>query len=584
MNSSRLKYEGWLYGLAFLVAIGFRLIQLGASPLTDSEATLALQALNITRGTAPLLGPQPAYILFTSVLFSIIKNTNFMARLIPALVGCTLVFVPYFFRDQLRPRPALILAFFFAIDPGLVALSRQANGTMLAVTFSLFAAAMWTNRRLIPAGIFAGLALLSGTSLWAGLLSVGLARFFLQGIESRSKTDQSPISDSQLPITNYREASLWDSLRPALLALVITLVLGGTLFFLVPNGLSAWVSSLPAYLKGWVSPSVMTPGRILFAMIAYEPLGLFLAILSLIRGYRTGSTRIIRLSIWLGVTLLLAIFYRQPSELAWTIIPMLALAALELSRSLHVFSSERLEVGIVTIALLILLTYIWFDIAAIGLDPFNQYAVAVPLLGGTQNPRYIILYGAFAILVACIAFVGFGWSARTAWLGSAWAFIIFFAVYTLGAAWGGSGMRYANGVELWSPDLKPVQAKLLISSVDDISDLSVGHELSQPVTIMGLNSPALEWLLRNHEVKVVDTLDPQSAPPLVITLPMNDLKLASAYRGEAFTWRQTVQYNSMKPQEWWRWLVNRQLPRKDEQVILWARDDLFPDARKQNSQ
>jgi len=591
MNSSRLKYEGWLYGLAFLVAIGFRLIQLGASPLTDSEATLALQALNITRGTAPLLGPQPAYILFTSVLFSIIKNTNFMARLIPALVGCTLVFVPYFFRDQLRPRPALILAFFFAIDPGLVALSRQANGTMLAVTFSLFAAAMWTNRRLLPAGIFAGLALLSGTSLWAGLLSVGLAWFFLQGIESRSKTDQSPISDSQLsrsipagPITNYREASLGDSLRPALLALVITLVLGGTLFFLVPNGLSAWVSSLPAYLKGWVSPSVMTPGRILFAMIAYEPLGLFLAILSLIRGYRTGSTRIIRLSIWLGVTLLLAIFYRQPSELAWTIIPMLALAALELSRSLHVFSSERLEVGIVTIALLILLTYIWFDIAAIGLDPFNQYAVAVPLLGGTQNPRYIILYGAFAILVACIAFVGFGWSARTAWLGSAWAFIIFFAVYTLGAAWGGSGMRYANGVELWSPDLKPVQAKLLISSVDDISDLSVGHELSQPVTIMGLNSPALEWLLRNHEVKVVDTLDPQSAPPLVITLPMNDLKLASAYRGEAFTWRQTVQYNSMKPQEWWRWLVNRQLPRQDEQVILWARDDLFPDARKQNSQ
>src|SRR5512142_2896093 len=116
---------------------------------------------------------------------------------------------------------------------------------------------------------------------------------------------------------------------------------------------------------------------------------------------------------------------------------------------------------------MILLIYIWFDIAAIGLDPFNQYAAAVPVLGSLQNPRYAILYGALTILVACIAFVAFGWSARTAWLGSAWAFIIFFTVYSRGAAWGASGVRYPNGIELWSPDQKPIQAKLLLSSVDD---------------------------------------------------------------------------------------------------------------------
>ncbi len=55
----------------------------------------------------------------------------------------------------------------------------------------------------------------------------------------------------------------------------------------------------------------MTPGRVLLAFFAYEPLGIFLAILSLIRGYRTKSRRILRLSLWLGVALLLAIFYRQ---------------------------------------------------------------------------------------------------------------------------------------------------------------------------------------------------------------------------------------------------------------------------------
>ena len=169
MNPPRLKYEGWLYGLAFLIALGLRLVQLGAAPLTDSEATFALQALHIANGTHPLLGPQPAYILLTSVLFLIFESTNFMARLVPALVGSVMVFAPMLFREQLRPRPALILAFLFAIDPGLVALSRLAGGVVLAVTFTLFAWGMWNHRRFVPAGIFrrSGPALRERPSGWA---------------------------------------------------------------------------------------------------------------------------------------------------------------------------------------------------------------------------------------------------------------------------------------------------------------------------------------------------------------------------------------------------------------------------------
>jgi hypothetical protein len=277
--------------------------------------------------------------------------------------------------------------------------------------------------------------------------------------------------------------------------------------------------------------------------------------------------------------MLVAVFYRQPGELIWAIIPLLALAALELSRSLNIFPAERLEVGVVTTALLILLAYIWFDIAALGLDPFNQFVTAVPLIGSIQNPRYVILYGAIAILILCILFVAFGWSSRTAWLASTWAFVLFFTVYSLGAAWGGSGTRTRNGVELWNPDSKPAQADLLAASVGDISEFSLGHSQSQPVTIMGIDSPALEWLLRDHSVKLVFTLDPQNAPPVVITPIMDDLGLPSAYRGQDFIWRQHVQWEGMPMPEWWRWLVNRQLPREDETIILWVRDDLFPDAR-----
>ena len=580
MNSSRLKIknEGWLYWLAFLIALGFRFIQLGASPLSDSEATLALQALHIAQGQSPLLDPQPAYILFTSILFAITESTNFMARFVPALVGSMLVFIPYFFREKLNPRPALILAFLVAFDPGLVALSRQANGTMLAVTFLLFAWGLWINGRAIPAGVFTGLALLSGTSLWAGLLALALTWIFRRGTEARSTSDQSQMPNYQSPVSNLQFSNT--ELRPTLLALIATLVFGGTLFFISPNGLSAWLSSLPAYLSGWVSPAVMTPGRMLLTFLAYEPLGIFLATLSIMRGFRSKSKRIIRLGLWLGVSLLLAIFYRQATELVWVIIPLLTLAALELSRSIEVQSEERVEVGVVVTAIMILLIYIWFNISNIAVNPYAQIPAVMPIFGEVQNPRYVILYGASAILIVCVAMVGFGWSPRIARLGTAWAFTIFLGFYSLATAWGASGLRNLDGVELWTPDPKPLHADLLLASVNDISEFSLGHVDSQPVIIVGIDSPALEWVLRDHQVKVVSVLDPQVAPPLVITLTMDNLNLPSAYRGQDFTWRQTPLWDQIQNPDWWSWLVYRQLPRENETVILWARDDLFPDARE----
>ena len=575
MNSPRLKNEGWLYWLAFLIALGFRLIQLGAAPLTDSESQFALQALRIAQGENPLLGPQPAYILFTSVLFLVTESANFMARFIPALAGSALVFAPYYFRDKLKPLPASILAFLIAFDPGLVALSRQANGTILAVTFLLFAWGMWRNGRAIPAGIFAALALLSGPSIWSGVLMLGLTSLFLRGTIK-------PAAQNTLHAP-----------RNTLIALLSTLLLAGPLFFTTPNGLSALFNSIPAYLQGWTSPSVFSPGRVLFTFLVYEPLGVFLAVFTLIRGFRLKSARVTRLGIWLGVSLLFAVFYRQTSELAWVIVPTLILAAQELSRSFDIYYEERVEIGVVAGAILILLIYIWFNVASIGLNPYEQFIsttgpASITILGRVVelsiNPRYLVLFGASLILLVCISLVAFGWSPRTARLGATWSFSLFLGIYTLAAAWGASGMRTPNGVELWKADQSPLHARLLLSSVNDISLFSRGHTQAQPVTVMGVHSPALEWALRNHDVEIVSALDPLNAPPIVITPLMNELGLPSAYRGQDFTWRQPPLWDNIQRPDWVRWLVYRQLPRETETIILWARDDLFPDAREDTQQ
>lgn len=611
MNSSALKHEGWLYGLAFLIAIALRFIALGASPLTDSEATLALQSLAIARGENPLLAPQPVYILFTAVLFAITESTNFLARFLPALAGSALVFVPYFFRDKINPRPALILAFLFAFDPGLVALSRQANGTILAVAFLLFAWAMWNHKRLVAFGIFAGLALLSGPSLWAGLLTLGLTRLFIQGIKPGATEGQSPIeiqesstlapnasagvvnqespvrraelvevsslqsqiSNSpffQFPVTNPR----------LLISFIATLLLCGTLFFLAPNGLSSGLSSIPSYFSGWVASTVTSPARILFTFLAYEPLGIFLALFAILRAARTNGKRAIRLTLWLGVALLLAVFYRQPGELVWAILPLLTLGALELSRAFDVHREEYVEVGVVVIAISILLVYTWFNISGIALNPFAQLPRTLPIFGEVQNARMIVLAGSLLIVVVCIALVALGWSARIARLGTTLTFTTLLSMYSIAAAWGASGLRNPNGVELWTQDLRVAQADLLLASVEDLSEFSLGHTQSQPVTVAGILSPALEWTLRNHAVETTSVPDPQLAPPIIVTPLMDDPGLQAAYRGQDFTWRQQPQWVNLQPPDWLKWFVFRELPMENETIILWARDDLFPDARE----
>ena len=61
---------------------------------------------------------------------------------------------------------------------------------------------------------------------------------------------------------------------------------------------------------------------------------------------------------------------------------------------------------------------------------------------------------------------------------------------------------------------------------------------------------------------------------------MDDLGLPSAYRGQDFTWRGQPQWANLQTQDWLKWFVFRELPMDNETVILWARDNLFPDARE----
>ena len=174
MKPGKLTVEHGIYCLAFLMALGVRFLALGSSFLSDQEATWALQALNLAKNSHALIGAQPAYVLLTSALFYVFPSSEWLARFWPALVGSLLVLSPFLFRKHLGKVAAMCLAFFLALDPGMVAVSRQADGSMLAITFVVLAFGFYLQCQPVLLGICAGLAILSGPELWPGLLALAL--------------------------------------------------------------------------------------------------------------------------------------------------------------------------------------------------------------------------------------------------------------------------------------------------------------------------------------------------------------------------------------------------------------------------
>ena len=570
MTYRHFKNEGWLYMLAFLLALGLRIIQLGAMPLTDAEAAPALQALHIAQGLKPALSPHPFYILSTSILFFLYGGgTDFLARLIPALAGSALVFSPLLL-ERIKPRPSLILAFFIALDPGLTALSRQIASPILAITFLIFAWGFFSKNKPSLAGIFAAFTLLSGPSIWVGLLGIGITWAISQGIQRSPKpaanletiAADSTTTDYQQPRFDYRSS---------IISLAVTFITAGTLFFIAPNGISAALASIPAFIDSWLIPSDVPSSRLFLSLLVYQPLILLLAFFAIIRGWRKGSRRIIPLSIWFLVSLLLAIFVpsRQITDLAWAIIPLCALAALELVRNIDIFPEERNEVGGVIFLTAFIWVFAWLDFAGL---------IWLPRDSREYVMRFWLLIGALFLLIMSLLLVAAGWSLRSARLGGIWGLALALGVLGFGGTLGSAGLRGLNHPELWWSPSIPMQADLLESTVRDLSEWGMGDDFSAPVIIAGLDSPALEWTLREHDVSVVESLDISSSPYFVVTSFQADPVLVSAYRGQDFNWRQTPMWNETLSTDWIRWVALRDMPQAGETIILWARDDLFLDS------
>lgn len=581
----KLTAEQALYALAFSLALGLRLLLLDHSPLTENEASWANQAFALSRGESAILGPQPLYVLFTTLVFWLIKAGEAWARLLPVLSGSLLVLLPPLFRpwsgdSLLARRASLVLAFGLALDPAQVALSRQAGSSMPALAFLLLAIGLGVSRRWRLAGITAGLALLSGLQFWQGLLGLVLTWGAVGLLARRSPVFsrlQAPPAMTGSEETPPSSAAL-SPVRTLLIYASGVILLGGTLFLRFPQGLSAFASIFPAYLQSWIpASSDLLPApalRLPLALFYTQPVVVLFAILAILRLWLSKESSALynlgrKLSLWAALAFILALLNpnRQVSDVVWALIPLWALAALELASCVP-GETERDDLPIVltltavTAILMALFLYNLLRLFTLGAQPW----LFATVLGGI-----VLMILVISLIIAA------GWSFAVARLGFLWGITLVLGIPMLSNLWYSGFTAPSQPGDLWGHPPAAGQVTDFLQTLGDLSEWRTGHR-NEIDTLVTVDSAALRWQLRSFPNVAFSTgIVPGSMPSVVITAQeQTSLDLALAYRGQDFTWWQYPGWSGLLPVQWLDWLYFHKAPGTAQQIILWARGDLFP--------
>ncbi len=157
-----LRRFGWLeagFVAVFAVALAMRLWELGGRAMHYDEGIHVHYAWRLANSDGVGLGwpwlfgdnylhapwmHGPFQIEMTAAVFTIFGDTEFTARLGYALFGAALVVLPYFLRDHLGSRGALLAAVMLALSPVLLYFSRFGRNDIIMVFFaSALLVLMW---------------------------------------------------------------------------------------------------------------------------------------------------------------------------------------------------------------------------------------------------------------------------------------------------------------------------------------------------------------------------------------------------------------------------------------------------------
>jgi hypothetical protein len=575
-DKKTITLEHALYILALCLALAFRLIGLGALPFNETEAAWAWQAYQVSQAETVQIGSQPAYVLLTGLLFFIFSSSEYLARLLPAVLGSMVIAVPFVFKDRIGRKAALVAAFGLALDPLTVAVSRQVGSPMLAVGFASLALVAWHYRKPGVTGVFAALFLLSGQPAVVAVAALVITALLLI-------------------LSETRPAWLQDhfDFKPFLVSCALSLFVVGTLFMRYPQGLSAMLQAVPNYLSGWtVAAGFWGQIPLLQAMAAvplYQPLALVFGGFILLKRDTWQHTTYRPISLLFLLVFVLVILYpaRQTSDLVWALVPLWLLAGKGISPFIkRVDKEHRLVVWGQGIAILVLLSFWWANLVKITRIYYVNIPVGFRLADfnaldlGTKDyiGRMVVVVLVPLVIALLIAIVVTNWNRQAGVHSVVWGLGLFGMFYLVLVLFGINDLRTQQANELWNPAMAPGYADDLTEALAELSVPYVGNRNELEV-VYQLDMALLHWQLRDMpNAKFVPILASNDSPAVIInnSFTLDEMGRPVAYRGEKIALQLYRNWGDQPlPYDFDRWFIYRKAPVEKQWVVLWAREDIF---------
>lgn len=558
MKRTQITIEVVIIVLLFSLALFVRMLNLDKAPLSDYEAGWALQSWDAVNGDEAQTGSNPSYFALTTSLFYFLGSSNFLARFWPALMGSLIIWVPFGFRRFLGREAALIMALGLALDPGMVSVSRIAGGPMMAFGFIALSLMFIYLQKPVLAGFLGGLGLLSGQHAYFGLTAFFVAYWLVNRLGIHPEWDN-PVeaSPSQQLSLQYKK-----KLELGLISTFATIILASTLFARFPSGISGWGSSLATFLRGWIGTPTVPVFQPVLAVVFYQPFATLFALITITRAWKGGKKRDCWLGIWLLTSLTWTVVYSQRHvfDSIWTLLPLWALASIELARYLRIPDKPIAALG--QAGLLFVLGVIFW---------------LVSISPGDRELTWLILLVIPVLALLTTFLFGLGWSWYTARTGTVWGICLFFGMYVLSATFGASQQNQNSPREFWYPTPGTGQADLLRETMSELALIERGRD-DWIQTASLIDSASLRWVLRDiHEVTYISALGQDTLPAVIISPEGgSDLSQTMSYRGQDFLWYNKPDWTGAFPQPLWPWITSRSTPIHSESIVLWARSDLFP--------
>lgn len=542
--------------LAFAVGLTLRLVLLNTMVFTQNELVLVNQALQISRRLSGATSMVPVYSGLTGWLFFFFGPANMLSRLLPALVGTTLVLLPCLWEEQLGRKTAIILSFAFAFDPTYLLFSRTIHGGIFAIAGLIWAYTWLKKNKPVMAGVSLAIAFLSGSTFGSFLLIFGLTFLVVKLIRPN-------LAQGLFTFQMKGGKNTWFGFAAGF---VVSCILILTSFLLDLSGLGGSASGIIDFARNFVQPFEKQIYHSIYLMISHSYLPISLFIIGFIRSRSTEKRdwyRIGGLSVIIAMVLSILISRESYEILLWPVFVCWVGGAVWLGE----WQIKLNESGLLTVLLigfiLAILTYLSVNLGRLSDLP----------LGTPQFWNIILMITAgIILLVSAWWLVKFGWATENGNQVFLLTLLCFLAITSLSS----STRSLSSSQQARSLEYLDNQVVLPNNDIEAISsEFSLtGRTLEQFGGFSVIDLPEeYSWYFRSFAIE-----RNQPGSSMILTRTSTIPGQSEEFRGMNVVIERSIDWQKESLATYLQTLMGKPPTFEDQKGVLWVRTNLFTGA------